>query len=90
MSAEPALSDEEFIIKDLETGKRYRINESGDRIEISDGEQIAVDDFLDLFGYLKLPKPGTPVGKLCFITVIQDNVFLFRNRKRISRTLHGK
>ena len=90
MSTEPALSDEEFIIKDLETGKRYRINESGDRIEISDGEQIAVDDFVDLFGYLKLPKPGTPVEKLRAVAVIRDVVFLFRNREKICRTPHDK
>lgn len=59
-----ALGEQAFIITDLETGKKYRLTETGDQIEISEGERVPVDEFLDLFGYLSLPKPGTPVRYL--------------------------
>eukprot|EP00210_Caulerpa_lentillifera_P007290 g6969.t1 len=47
--------EEDFIITDLETGKKYRITDDGDKIEVVDGDQIPVDEFLLLFQHAYLP-----------------------------------
>lgn len=49
--------DADFVITDLETGKKYRITDEGDKIEVVEGEQIPVDEFLHLFPHVYLPTP---------------------------------
>lgn len=39
------------MIKDLETGKTYRITENGERIEVAEGEVLPIEDFMKHLGY---------------------------------------